>query len=203
MKKGFTLIELLVVIAIVGLLSSIVLASLSSARDRAKEAKYVSESRSIINGLSACESFGRDDEGCTASENTCSELGWTSPEPEDLGAEGVFASCGESDDNDMGSVCTTDATWKEAYDICDNVGARLCTIEEIEQGVTNNTGCGFDDDMVWSMTPCENGFYTVPGDLSGEGSGGSRYCQNDIYSTDPGEGAWTTDGNSVRCCADN
>lgn len=38
MKKGFTLIELLVVISIIGLLSSIALASLKSARDKAADA---------------------------------------------------------------------------------------------------------------------------------------------------------------------
>jgi type II secretion system protein G len=50
-ERGFTLIELLVVIAIIGLLSSVVLASLNSARIKARDARRLSDLKSIETAL--------------------------------------------------------------------------------------------------------------------------------------------------------
>ncbi len=50
-KRGFTLIELLVVIAIIGMLSSIVLASMNSARVKARDAKRLSDMHNIRQAL--------------------------------------------------------------------------------------------------------------------------------------------------------
>lgn len=50
-KRGFTLIELLVVISIIGLLSSIVLTSVNSARAKARDARRLTDMRTMQTAL--------------------------------------------------------------------------------------------------------------------------------------------------------
>ena len=50
-RRGFTLIELLVVIAIIGLLSTLAVVALNSARQRSRDAKRVSDIRQIQTAL--------------------------------------------------------------------------------------------------------------------------------------------------------
>ncbi|MDB5190058.1 MAG: gspG [Parcubacteria group bacterium] len=75
-QRGFTLIELLVVIAIIGLLSSVVLASLNAARVKARDSERISN---LVQIRSAIEAYANDHSGQYPVSNTWSSTcgGWT------------------------------------------------------------------------------------------------------------------------------
>lgn len=84
-RRGFTLIELLVVIAIIGILSSVVLASLNSARNRGADATVKSN---LANARSQAELFydanGGKYSGGTEATSVCGSTGSAS------GVSGIY-----------------------------------------------------------------------------------------------------------------
>lgn len=109
---------------------------------------------------------------------SCQELGW---------AKLAGDACGES-------ICDTEADWgkskAESEATCTSKNARLCTVDELERGTTQGTGCGYDANQIWTSTWCGLGpeggkFYVLMGDGSGE-----RKCKN------------PKKGYPVRCCSD-
>lgn len=70
-SKGFTLIELLVVIAIIGILATIVLVSLNSARQKARDVKRVGDLRGMQVAL---EAFFDDNGAYPAGDVTCESI---------------------------------------------------------------------------------------------------------------------------------
>jgi general secretion pathway protein G len=99
-KKGFTLIELLVVIAIIGLLSTLAIVALNSARQKSRDAKRVADIKQIQTAL---ELYYNDNFGYPAAVtqgNSITEGGITymaqvpeAPTPEDgdcTSAENIY-----------------------------------------------------------------------------------------------------------------
>ena len=126
-KKGFTLVELLVVIAIIGILSSVAVVNLNSARKKAQQAAAQKIMSTILSAATVCsdaqESLTAADTGEMMCEQTPMPSGWPEPPPGFI--------WGTTVDNDTGDgkfeyKMTADASLEELTSIiCDEAGCRL------------------------------------------------------------------------------
>jgi type II secretion system protein G len=73
-RKGFTLIELLVVIAIIGILATIVLVSLNTARQKARDVRRIGDLRQVALALE----MYYDDNASYPTYTPCSNASWLS-----------------------------------------------------------------------------------------------------------------------------
>ena len=107
MKRGFTLIELLVVIAIIGILASVVLASLNTARDKGEDAA----AKSNLNNMRAQAELYYDDTDsysgvCTRIADAVTAANGTCFDQSDAGITEGWAA--QTTLNDTGSDTTAD-----------------------------------------------------------------------------------------------
>jgi len=126
LKRGFTLIELLVVIAIIGILASVVLASLNSARDKGEDAA----TKSNLNNIRAQAELFYDDN--SNYDGVCDDTNV---------AQGVTAASG---------VCyDSEDAWAAAATLTASTTSYYC-VDSTGKAITTATGLDTDDTVCTS-----------------------------------------------------
>jgi len=149
-KQGFTLVELLVVIAIIGILSTVAIVNLNSARDKARQASAQAALSQITSAAILCHEDGQElaQDGSQAVIVTCTNAapaaGTAQPDDDtpicdDAYTEAVWPvlPTGWYYDNTCSSRSSLD-DW--GFAACEGTAAGTCTVGG-RRVTCDNTGC--------------------------------------------------------------
>mmetsp|Transcript_8544 Transcript_8544/g.17309 ORF Transcript_8544/g.17309 Transcript_8544/m.17309 type:complete len:277 (-) Transcript_8544:79-909(-) len=132
---------------------------------------------------------------------SCSQLRWSLPFVRHSNSTNTDV-CGSSQYITGGNFyCFPNpVNFSQADDYCQSLGARLCTVEEVEDDVTELTGCGLDPTYIWtsSARDCLSGSVNIAAGASKRASPNVAPCCRLTTKC-----AAVSDIHNVRCCADN
>lgn len=95
---------------------------------------------------------------------------------------------------DLHGKCLPKTSFAEAADSCHAMGARMCTLTELQSKAGYQTGCGLNTKEIWSSTPC-----VVDDSVGVYVFGGGAKALEDI----PPRCAPVLDAVATRCCFDD
>ena len=188
--RGFTLIELLVVIAIIGLLSSIVMVSLSAARVRAQDAAKFSDMREIrtalelYHGANGRYPIAADSLGQAAGvywSTACTSSKYHANQPEDDCWDGAHAASLASQLGPYLSSIPIPPDNGQTITACNNVGRTSVYVYE-----TNGSGSEYKIYAYFRADPCPSALLN---------DGGIRNEAYELFS--PGGAGFTHAGSRV------
>jgi prepilin-type N-terminal cleavage/methylation domain-containing protein len=142
MKRGFTLIELLVVIAIIGILSSVVLASLTTARTRGTAAAIQNEMSNMRAQAELYYSTNGNSYGGTSGSPTACGSGLFGTANNGLGnlISGVENKSGDVKCSSTGTAWAAQASYNSTYYCVDSTGVSTSSATDLITA-TNDSAC--------------------------------------------------------------
>jgi len=135
-KKGFTLIELLVVVAIIGILASVVLASLNTARAKGSDAAI----KANLDNMRAQAAIYYDDNSSTYGTSVTCVVTTGTPPTFAAGCTNLFGSAGDGATMRAGLSAASSSSGGSVYANTDSTG-NAYAIEAGLKAVTNTSWC--------------------------------------------------------------